>query len=242
MEQSYFQILNSINLNDKKQTKGNLTYLSWAYAWGELKNHFPDATYKVYERDQVIETTEESHYEAVKQDIEKGIPGSPAGVVTIKKTTTVPVNYFTDGRTCWVKVGVTVEGIEHIEELPVMDNRNKSISSAAVTSTDVNKAIQRALTKAIARHGLGLYIYSNEDLPEDSKQDMTQQIQEQEHFENLKQDVIDLIQSFFGTDKEKEVDKYIKDNFNVRISQTTSEHEDILAAAKTFLMELRNRA
>lgn len=80
-------------------------------------------------------------------------------------------NYFTDGRTCWVKTGVTIEGIEHIEELPVMDNRNRSIPADQVTSFDVNKAIQRSLTKAAARHGLGLYIYAGEDLPEeDAKQ------------------------------------------------------------------------
>lgn len=75
-------------------------------------------------------------------------------------------NYHTDGRTCWVKTGVTVNGIEHIEYLPVMDYRNKSIAANAVTSFDVNKAIQRSLTKACARHGVGLYIYAGEDLPE----------------------------------------------------------------------------
>lgn len=77
--------------------------------------------------------------------------------------------YFTDGKTCWVKTGVTVAGIEHIEYLPVMDHRNKSITLENVTSFDVNKAIQRSLTKAIARHGLGLYIYAGEDLPEDTE-------------------------------------------------------------------------
>ena len=75
-------------------------------------------------------------------------------------------NYHTDGRTCWVEVSVTVEGIEHIEHLPVMNHMNKSIAADAVTSFDVNKSIQRCLTKAIARHGLGLYIYAGEDLPE----------------------------------------------------------------------------
>ena len=75
-------------------------------------------------------------------------------------------NYHTDGRTCWVKTGMTVQGIEHIEYLPVMDFRNASISADKVTSFDVNKAIQRSLTKAAARHGLGLYIYAGEDLPE----------------------------------------------------------------------------
>lgn len=80
-------------------------------------------------------------------------------------------NYHTDGKTCWVKTGVTINGMEHIEYLPVMDNRNRSIPADSVTSFDVNKAIQRSLTKAAARHGLGLYIYAGEDLPEeDAKQ------------------------------------------------------------------------
>lgn len=76
-------------------------------------------------------------------------------------------NYFTDGQTCWVKTGVTIGGLEHIEYLPVMDFRNKSFPADKVTSFDVNKAIQRSLTKACARHGLGLYIYAGEDLPEE---------------------------------------------------------------------------
>ena len=76
------------------------------------------------------------------------------------------LNYHTDGHTCWVKTGVTVEGVEHIEYLPVMDYRNASIPVAKVTSFDVNKAIQRSLTKAVARHGLGLYIYAGEDIPD----------------------------------------------------------------------------
>lgn len=75
------------------------------------------------------------------------------------------MNYHTDGRTCWVKTGVTINGLEHIEYLPVMDYKNNSIALAKVTSTDVNKSIQRSLTKACARHGLGLYIYAGEDLP-----------------------------------------------------------------------------
>tara|TARA_B100000900_G_scaffold405624_1_gene415485 strand:- start:161 stop:772 length:612 start_codon:yes stop_codon:yes gene_type:complete len=73
--------------------------------------------------------------------------------------------YHTDGKTAWVKTGVTIEDVEHIEYLPVMDYRNKSISMSNITSTDVNKTIQRSLTKAIARHGLGLYVYAGEDLP-----------------------------------------------------------------------------
>ena len=128
-DQSVFATLVAINCNEHTEKKGNLTYLSWAWAWKIVKVHFPDATYTIYE--------------------------SPDGW-----------NYFTDGRTCWVKVGVTIQSLEHIEYLPVMDQRNQSIPFEAIRSTDVNKAIQRALTKACARHGLGLYIYAGEDLPD----------------------------------------------------------------------------
>ena len=83
------------------------------------------------------------------------------------------LNYHTDGRTCWVKTGVTIEGLEHIEYLPVMDFRNASIAKDKVTSMDVNKAIQRSLTKACARHGLGLYIYAGEDLPSSEAEKMS---------------------------------------------------------------------
>ena len=55
-----------------------------------------------------------------------------------------------------------------VELKPVMDFKNNSIPLEKVTSFDVNKAIQRSLTKAVARHGLGLYIYAGEDLPEES--------------------------------------------------------------------------
>lgn len=129
---NYFTELNAINVTDKTEKKGQLTYLSWAWAWGELKKVHPDATYTVYENDRGW-------------------------------------NYHTDNSTCWVKVGVTVNGIEHIEYLPVMDYKNKAIPLETVDSMDVNKAIQRALTKAIARHGLGLYIYAGEDLPDAEK-------------------------------------------------------------------------
>lgn len=127
---NYFEELNAVNVNDKTEKKNGLTYLSWSFAWGEIKKRHPDSFYTIYE--------------------------SANGW-----------NYHTDGRTCWVKTGVTVNGLEHIEYLPVMDYRNASIPAERVTSYDVNKAIQRSLTKACARHGLGLYIYAGEDLPEE---------------------------------------------------------------------------
>jgi hypothetical protein len=78
------------------------------------------------------------------------------------------LNYFHDGRTAWVKVGVTINDLEHINHLPVMDYRNKSIGVDKLTSMDVNTAIQRCLTKAIALHGLGLAVYNGEDIQENA--------------------------------------------------------------------------
>ena len=50
--ENYFSKLNAINVNDKTEQKNGLTYLSWAYAWGEVKKLFPDANYTVYENPQ----------------------------------------------------------------------------------------------------------------------------------------------------------------------------------------------
>tara|TARA_R110000824_G_scaffold245642_2_gene434698 strand:- start:98 stop:715 length:618 start_codon:yes stop_codon:yes gene_type:complete len=77
------------------------------------------------------------------------------------------INYFHDGKYAYVKVGVTIDELEHINYLPVMDYRNKSIPLDKLTSMDVNTAIQRCLTKAIALHGLGLSIYNGEDISQE---------------------------------------------------------------------------
>ena len=75
------------------------------------------------------------------------------------------LNYFTDGKTAYVKVGIVVNDLEHIDMLPVMDNRNKSITIDKVCSFEVNKTIQRSTAKAIAMHGLGLSLWTGEDIP-----------------------------------------------------------------------------
>lgn len=74
--------------------------------------------------------------------------------------------WFDDGHTAWVKAGAIINNLEYIERLPIMDFKNKSIPAENVTSCEANKSIQRCITKAFARHGLGLYIYEGEDLPE----------------------------------------------------------------------------
>jgi len=124
-----FKTLNKINVNDHTEAKGKFTYLSWAWAWSEVKKSYPEATYTIYENED--------------------------GWL-----------YHHDGKTAWVKTGVTIESLEHIEYLPVLDFSNKSIPLDNITSMNANTAIQRSLTKAIARHGLGLYIYAGEDLPD----------------------------------------------------------------------------
>lgn len=148
-KKSVFETLNSINVNDhteqkKTNTGASLTYLSWAWAWAEVKKAFPDANY----------------------EIEKfnGIP------------------YVYDQLTGFmVYTKVTIDGVTHEMWLPVMDGNNKAMKAepyqyttksgtktvAAATMFDVNKAIMRCLVKNLAMFGLGLYIYSGEDLPEE---------------------------------------------------------------------------
>lgn len=76
------------------------------------------------------------------------------------------MNYFTDGNTAWVKVGVEINGVEYIDYLPIMNTsgRPRSIKLENITSFDVNTSIQRSTVKALALHGLGLSVYAGEDL------------------------------------------------------------------------------
>ena len=131
MSETVFEQLNKLNVSDKTAKKGKFTYLSWTYAWGELKKVDPSASTKVYHDD----------------------------------NTNMP--YFSSDAGVIVKVGVTVKGQEHISYLPCMDFSNRAKKPDKVDMMDVNKAIQRATVKAIGLHGLGLYIYAGEDLPEE---------------------------------------------------------------------------
>ena len=170
-KKSVFEVLNNINVNGHTEKKNNLTYLSWAWAWAEVKKAYPTAKYTVYENE-------------------------------------LGWNYFSDGKTCWVKTGVEIDGLEHIEYLPVMDFKNKSIPADSVTSFDVNKAIQRSLTKACARHGLGLYIYAGEDLPEDEAETQKTAAEKareeakavaQKQMETISEEQIEFLKQLFHT-------------------------------------------
>ena len=75
-------------------------------------------------------------------------------------------NYHTDGRYAWVKCSVTVDGLEQVETLPVLGLTNKPLKIESIDSFSINTAIKRCVTKAIGLHGLGLYLYEGEDLPD----------------------------------------------------------------------------
>lgn len=119
-----YQELRSINVSDKIEKKGNLSYLSWAWAADTLLQHDPQATWEYHE----------------------------------------PKSF---GETLMVFCAVTAFGKTMTAQLPVMDHRNKAISNP--DAFQVNVAMQRCLAKAIALHGIGLYIYNGEDLPEAPK-------------------------------------------------------------------------
>ena len=143
---SVFETLFEINVNDHIEKKKDLTYLSWPYAWAEVKKKYPNATYKI-------------HLFGEKQ-------------LPYVFDENVGYMVFTD---------VTINDLTHTMWLPVMDSANKTMKSTsytyntkfkkdipveAATMFDVNKTIMRCLVKNLAMFGLGLYIYSGEDLPE----------------------------------------------------------------------------
>jgi hypothetical protein len=121
-----------INVNDHTERKGNLTYLSWAWAWAEVLKIDPAASWVAHE------------------------------------WADRPAMFLPDG-SAMVKVSVTVKGDTKLCVLPIMDNRNRAIQNPDAFA--VNTAIMRCLAKAIAMHGLGLYIYAGEDLPEAEKKE-----------------------------------------------------------------------
>jgi len=131
------------NVNGHTEKKNNLTYLSWAWAWAEALKADPAASYKVE------------------------MFGDKC--------------YMEINGTAMVWVTVTLFGKPMTCQLPVMDGANKSIPLKGYTATNkygkeyrvecdsfaVNTAIMRCMTKALSLHGLGLYIYAGEDLPEE---------------------------------------------------------------------------
>ena len=233
-----FETLYNVNLKEKTKEKIGLKYLSWAYAWAELKKIYPDAQRKIYKR-------------TVKTKETKTLNLSDGTVMVTENEYENEIPYFTDGKTCTVKVGVEINGLEYVEELPVMDNKNHAIRLEAVTSTDVNKAIQRCFVKACALHGLGLYIYAGEDLPEVDrvtidfnalKQNIDMKNISEDEFKTMKEETISMIQSSGSLDSSmgEAIFSYTTELFpSKRISLLTyNEDSEGLIKLHTFLTRL----
>jgi hypothetical protein len=98
--------------------------------------------------------------EALKAD-----PTATFHVDTFQRADGTTIPYMDINGTGMVWVRTTLFGKEMTCFLPIMDHRNKPIQNP--DAFQVNTAIMRCLTKCLAMHGLGLYIYAGEDLPED---------------------------------------------------------------------------
>lgn len=141
-ESTDFSYLRTINVNHAVEKKGNLSYLSWANAYDILLQLDPNATYQ--------------HHEFENKRILEGKNNS------YLITETLPFKKLDNG-TALVYVSVTAFGKTKTAHLPVMDYKNKPI--ADFDSFQLNTALQRCKAKAISLHGIGLYIYTGEDLP-----------------------------------------------------------------------------
>lgn len=137
-----FTRLRAVNVNEYVEKKNNLSYLSWAFAVDQLLQRDPAATWE-------YRFGKEKSFDPEGRLIEDDVP------------------YVRIGSTAMVFCTVKAFGVERTAQLPVMDYKNKPIPNP--DSFQVNTAMQRCLAKAIALHGLGLYIYAGEDIPEEEK-------------------------------------------------------------------------
>lgn len=149
---NHFTELNAINVNDKTELKNKLTYLSWAWAWAEVKKVYPDATYNI-------------------KRFEGGLPY----VFDEKTGYMVFTDVTIEGLTheMWLPVmdgaNAAMKDKPYQYEVTQWQNGKKvpvTKDCAAADMFDVNKTIMRCLVKNLAMFGLGLYIYAGEDLPE----------------------------------------------------------------------------
>lgn len=234
---SSFAKLYAVDVSSKISKKMNLSYLSWADAWAELKKLYPDAEYKIYTR-------------SIDCEVEKVVKIDESTTITTRQKYTEEIPYFTDDHTCFVKVGVVINGNEQDEIFPVMNNKMLSVSADMVTMTDVNRALQRAFVKACARHGLGLYVYAGEDLPEDKRINIPQLIREADRkavlnidaatFANYKASIIGYIKmmSDSNTQVDSNLYNYIQSLFpNQKLSTLTYEKDKEGVAKLYYIIE-----
>ena len=145
MEKTTFEKLSAINVNDKAEKKNGLTYLSWAWAWSEVKKICPDATYQVLSdprTDKPYFYDENLGYLVMTQ-------------VTIEDETLE----------MWLPV---MDGANKsmMAKSYTYTTRYGDKTVEAATMFDINKTLMRCLVKNLAMFGMGIYIYAGEDLPE----------------------------------------------------------------------------
>lgn len=147
MTESIYSKLSQIDVKPLVEKKMGLTYLSWAKAWGLVKAVYPDATYKIREFDEYIQTQQ-------------------GWIATGRK-----VDYRLTSVGCEVEVTVIIDDQRFTSKLFVMDHKNRTVMRPDYAQ--INKTQQRCLVKALAYAGLGLNIYAGEDLP--SEETVTRQ-------------------------------------------------------------------
>ena len=140
---STWQILSAINCNDHTEQKNGLTYLSWAWAWGIVKENFPNANYRVRQYD--------------------GRPYLFDENLGYLVTTEVTIQ----GETIEMSLPV-MDGANKAQKNVAYTYGKYNKTCEAATMFDINTAIMRCLTKNLAMFGLGHYIYAGEDLPQAS--------------------------------------------------------------------------
>ena len=140
-----FEKLSAINVNDKVEKKSNLTYLSWAWAWAEVKKACPDATYEVL----TDPTTDKPYF------YDENLGYMVMTSVTIKGETLE----------MWLPVMDGANKSMMAKSYTYQTRYGEKVVESA-TMFDINKTLMRCLTKNLAMFGLGLYIYAGEDLPE----------------------------------------------------------------------------
>ncbi len=141
---SVFEKLNNANVNGHTEEKNGLTYLSWAWAWAEVKKAYPDANYTIEKFN--------------------GLPYVYDENTGYMVYTTVTIEGIT--HEMWLPVMDGANKAMKAKPYTYKDRYGKEKTVSAATMFDVNKAVMRCLVKNLAMFGLGLYIYAGEDLPE----------------------------------------------------------------------------
>jgi hypothetical protein len=152
MQKSVFETLSAINVNDKVEKKSNLTYLSWAWAWGEVKKAYPSATYDV-----ICDPTTMKPY----------FYDENLGYMVMTSVTI-------EGERLEMWLPVMDGANQAMKAHPYEYSTRHGVKTVdAATMFDVNKTLMRCLTKNLAMFGLGHYIYAGEDLPETNEEPKT---------------------------------------------------------------------